>query len=74
MLYAQWDLDEYVAVQSREAEERGERRGELRGELRGERKKAIEVAISALEMGLTTEQAAKISKLSIEDVENLIIG
>jgi len=62
MLYAQWDLDEYVAVQSREAEERGEL------------KKALTVAKKLLGKDMPIEDVADATGLSIEDVENLIIA
>jgi len=45
--------------------------GEVRGEVRGEQKKAITVAIKALEMGLSVEDAGKLSGLSKEQIEAL---
>jgi predicted transposase/invertase (TIGR01784 family) len=53
------------------AEARGEARGIAIGEERGELKKAKETALNAIDMGLTTEQAAKLSGLSIEEIESL---
>ncbi|MDR1235574.1 MAG: hypothetical protein LBJ96_01060, partial [Holosporaceae bacterium] len=48
-----------------------EANAEARGEARGELKKAKETALNAVDMGLTTEQAAKLSGLSIEEIESL---
>ena len=66
MLYKEWNWDEYIAVQREEAAEDGEHRGEHR--------KAIVAAKNALEMGLSVEQAAKISELSIEEIKSFVVG
>ena len=62
MLHSKWDLDEYVTVVKRDAE------------LRGGQKKAASAAIKALEKGMSIEDAADISGLSIEEVEALVMG
>ncbi len=58
MLYAQWNLDEYVAVQKAEAEY----------------DKAVVTAQKALEMGVSLEQAAKLADLPLDEVKVLIKG
>lgn len=46
--------------------------GREEGVQEGEYKKAIEMAISLLKSGMSTEKVAKHSKLSLENVEQLI--
>ncbi|MDR0556113.1 MAG: Rpn family recombination-promoting nuclease/putative transposase [Holosporaceae bacterium] len=59
----------------RKAEKRGiaigEERGKAEGKAEGIALKARETALGALDMGLTVEQAAKLSGLSVEEVNSL---
>jgi hypothetical protein len=42
-------------------------------ELKGELKRALEAAKNALDMGLTIEQAAKISRLDVQMIQNELL-
>lgn len=52
-----------------EAEQRGKREGEQIGEQRGELKKAKESAKKLYEMGMVTEEIAKVVGYLVEEVE-----
>jgi len=52
--------------------EKGLEKGEAIGLEKGEHKKACSVALKALEMGMTIEDASKLSGLSIQQIEKLI--
>ena len=64
-----------TAAAKKEGREEGEKIGEARGiekgEKIGENKKAIEVARNLLKMGLTVEQVAQGTGLSIEEIKKL---
>jgi predicted transposase YdaD len=47
-------------------------RGERRGKRHGERRAKLEDARSALEMGLSMEQAARITKIPVSRLERLL--
>mgnify|MGYP003913233237 CR=1 FL=1 len=50
---------------------RGEIKGEIRGEIKGEHKKALEVAQELKKEGCSSSFIAKITKLSIQEIEAL---
>ena len=75
MLLAEYDYDTDIAVQRKEAFEDGiaigEERGISLGITQGAYQKAVETARKFLSMGLSVEQVANGTGLSIEDIEKL---
>ena len=68
MLYDEWDLDEYIAVQREEADRQA--RAEER-KIAAQAK--LDTAKKAIEMGLSPGQAAKLADLPIAEVETLFV-
>jgi predicted transposase YdaD len=62
--------DEINTLRS-DAKKEGIAIGEERGKVEGIALKARETALNAIDMGLTMEQAVKLSGLSIEEVKKL---
>ena len=50
---------------------KGKLEGKLEGELQGKLKEARKIALNLLNMGMTVEQVAQVTELSVKDVENL---
>ena len=87
MLLAEYDYDTDIAVQRREAfddgvsigrnegiaigEKLGEERGISIGLSQGAHQKAVETAKNLLSIGLSQEQIASVTGLSIEEIEKL---
>ena len=75
MLLAEYDYDTDIAVQRKEAFDdgfsAGEERGISLGITQGEHKKAIETAKKFLSMGLSVEQVADGTGLSVEVIQDL---
>ena len=79
MLLAEYDYDTDIAVQRKEAfndgfsagEERGRNEGISLGITQGAYQKAVETAKKFLSMGLSVEQVADGTGLSIEEIEKL---
>jgi predicted transposase/invertase (TIGR01784 family) len=87
MLLAEYDYDTDIAVQRREAfddgvsigrnvgiaigEERGRNEGISIGLSRGEKKAKLETAKNLLSIGLSQEQIASATGLSVEEIEKL---
>ena len=71
MLLAEYDYDTDIAVQRKEAFNDGFSAGEERGISLGTYQKAVETAKKFLSMGLSVEQVADGTGLSIEEIEKL---
>ena len=71
MLLAEYDYDTDIAVQRREAREEGISIGLSQGISQGAYQKAVETAKKFLSMGLSVEQVADGTGLSIEEIEKL---
>ena len=71
MLLAEYDYDTDIAVQRKEAFNDGFSAGEERGISLGAYQKAVETAKKFLSMGLSVEQVANGTGLSIEEIEKL---
>ena len=71
MLLAEYDYDTDIAVQRKEAFNDGFSAGEERGISLGAYQKAVETAKKFLSMGLSVEQVADGTGLSIEEIEKL---
>ena len=75
MLLAEYDYDTDIAVQRKEAFDDGiaigEERGISIGLSRGEKKAKLETAKNLLSIGLSQEQIASVTGLSIEEIEKL---
>jgi predicted transposase/invertase (TIGR01784 family) len=79
MLLAEYDYDTDIAVQRRESFEDGFSAGEKRGRnegisiglSQGAHQKAVETAKKFLAMGLSVEQVATGTGLSLEEIEKL---
>ena len=67
MLLAEYDYDTDIAVQRREAREEGISIGLSQGE----HKKAVETAKNLLSIGLSQDQIASVTGLSIDEIEKL---
>jgi predicted transposase/invertase (TIGR01784 family) len=62
-LKAKWDYENSIAFAEEKAEERGVEKGE--------HKKALDVARELLKEGSSVEFIAKVTKLSVEEIEKL---
>ena len=71
MLLTEYDYDTDIAVQRQEAYEDGVEKGISQGIQQGSQQKAIETAKNFISMGLSIEQVAQGTGLSIETVKNL---
>ena len=71
MLLAEYDYDTDIAVQRREAREEGIKYGISIGLSQGEKKAKLETAKTLLTFGDSIEKVAKVTGLSIEEIEKL---
>ena len=71
MLMTEYDYDTDIAVQREEAYEDGLSKGISQGIKQGAYEKAIETAKSFLSMGLSIEQIARGTGLSLETIKQL---
>ena len=71
MLLTEYDYDTDIAVQRQEAYEDGVEKGISQGIQQGSQQKAIETAKNFISMGLSIEQVAQGTGLSIDTVKNL---
>ena len=75
MLLAEYDYDTDIAVQRKEAFDDGiaigEKRGISIGLSQGAHQKAVETAKNLLSIGLSQDQIASVTGLSIEEIEKL---
>jgi predicted transposase YdaD len=65
-------LQKGEAIGREKGEAIGREKGEAIGREKGEQKKAITVALKALEMGMSIEDASRLSDLSKQQIEELI--
>ena len=67
----QLDKMSQIKYAEKKAEERGEKRGEKKGEIRGKFEAKIETAKNFYKMGLSIEQIAKGTGLSIQEIQKI---
>ena len=70
-LKSRWDYENSIAFAREEAEEKGIEKGIERGIEKGRHEEALEIARELKKEGSSIEFIAKITKLSISDIEKL---
>ena len=71
MLYAEWNMDDALAVRYEEGREEGINEGLAEGIAEGQQEKTLEIARNALAEGLTPGFVQKITGLDLETIEEL---
>ena len=71
MLLAEYDYDTDIAVQRKEAFDDGFSIGRNEGISLGAQQKAVETAKNLLSIGLSQDQIASVTGLSVEEIEKL---
>ena len=71
MLSQEFDIEVARKVWQQEAEERGVKKGEKKGVKKGEKKGIEKIAREAIKINMPVEDIAKITGLTVNQIENL---